>query len=257
MTPSHKTQVALITGGASGIGKAIAETLAAKNITVVISDINTEKGVQVASTLEGLFVEADLSSTEGCRTLVDQVTQRYGRVDILINNVGVQHISPIADFPEQKWAAMIQLMLVSPFILTKLVWPLMAQAGMEGRIINMGSIHSHVASLNKSAYVSAKHGLIGLTKSTALEGAAHGITANAVCPAYVKTPLVESQIADQAKTLGIPEAAVIEQVMLEPAAIKRLIDPAEVAELVAYLCSEKASAITGSAFDIDLGWVAR
>ena len=121
----------------------------------------------------------------------------------------------------------------------------------------MGSIHSHVASLNKSAYVSAKHGLIGLTKSTALEGAAHGITANAVCPAYVKTPLVESQIADQAKTLGIPEAAVIEQVMLEPAAIKRLIDPAEVAELVAYLCSEKASAITGSAFDIDLGWVAR
>ena len=250
------SKVALITGAACGIGKAIAETLAAQNITVVISDINTEKGAEVAAALKGLFVEADLSSAEGCRTLVDQATQHFGRVDILINNVGVQHISPIADFPEKKWAAMIQLMLVSPFILTKLVWPLMAQQG-GGRIINMGSIHSHVASLNKSAYVSAKHGLIGLTKSTALEGAAHGITANAVCPAYVKTPLVESQIADQAKTLGIPEAAVIEQVMLEPAAIKRLIDPAEVAELVAYLCSEKASAITGSAFDIDLGWVAR
>ena len=222
----------------------------------MISDINREKGQQVAEDLNGLFVAADLSSAEDCRALVDQATERYGRIDILINNVGVQHVAPIALFPEDTWASMIQLMLVAPFVLTKSVWPLMVDQG-GGRIINMGSIHSHVASLNKSAYVSAKHGLLGFTKSTALEGARYGITANTICPAYVKTPLVENQIVVQAKILGIPEAEVIEQVMLEPAAIKRLIDPTEVAELVAYLCSDKASAITGSAFDIDLGWVAR
>ena len=222
----------------------------------MISDINREKGQQVAEDLNGLFVAADLSSAEDCRALVDQATERYGRIDILINNVGVQHVAPIALFPEDTWASMIQLMLVAPFVLTKSVWPLMVDQG-GGRIINMGSIHSHVASLNKSAYVSAKHGLLGFTKSTALEGARYGITANTICPAYVKTPLVENQIVAQAKILGIPEAEVIEQVMLEPAAIKRLIDPTEVAELVAYLCSDKASAITGSAFDIDLGWVAR
>ena len=222
----------------------------------MISDINREKGQQVAEDLNGLFVAADLSSAEDCRALVDQATERYGRIDILINNVGVQHVAPIALFPEDTWASMIQLMLVAPFVLTKSVWPLMVDQG-GGRIINMGSIHSHVASPNKSAYVSAKHGLLGFTKSTALEGARYGITANTICPAYVKTPLVENQIVAQAKILGIPEAEVIEQVMLEPAAIKRLIDPTEVAELVAYLCSDKASAITGSAFDIDLGWVAR
>lgn len=256
MNLSKISQVAVVTGGASGIGKAIAETLAALDIAVVISDINTEKGEQVAADLNGLFVPADLSRAEGCHSLVAQALERYGRVDILINNAGVQHVAPIAEFPEEQWAAMLQLMLVAPFVLTKSVWPLMVEQG-GGRIINMGSIHSHVASLNKSAYVSAKHGLLGFTKSTALEGARHGITANTVCPAYVKTPLVENQIAAQAKTLGLPEAEIIEQVMLEPAAIKRLIDPAEVAELVAYLCSNKASAITGSAFDIDLGWLAR
>lgn len=253
---SAKSKVALITGAASGIGKAIAETLAALDIAVVIADINAEKAEQVAADLNGLFVPADLSSAEGCHSLVAQALERYGRVDILINNAGVQHVAPIVDFPEEQWAAMLQLMLVAPFVLTKSVWPLMVEQG-GGRIINMGSIHSHVASLNKSAYVSAKHGLLGFTKSTALEGAMHGITANTVCPAYVKTPLVENQIAAQAKTLGLPEAEIIEQVMLEPAAIKRLIDPTEVAELVAYLCSDKANAITGSAFDIDLGWVAR
>ena len=252
--PERKT--ALITGGASGIGKAVAETLAANNIEVVISDINHTAGALVASELDGHFVHCDLTDPAAGQVLIADAANLCGGIDILVNNAGMQHVCAIEDFPEDQWARMIQLMLISPFSLIKAVWPHMKARGW-GRVVNIGSIHSHVASVNKSAYVSAKHGLLGLTKSAALEAGELGITVNAVCPAYVKTPLVESQIADQARTLGIDQSRVVEEVMLGSAAIKRLIDPTEVAELVAYLCSDKASAITGSAFDIDLGWVAR
>lgn len=249
-------KVALITGGASGIGKVIAEVLASKDTTVVISDINTEQGVVVAESLGGFYVPADLTHTEDCKQLIQKATQLCGGVDILINNAGIQHVSSIEDFPLDKWVNMIQLMLIAPFVLTQQVWSHMKQQ-QWGRIVNMGSIHSLVASLNKSAYISAKHGLIGLTKSAALEGGEYGITVNAVCPAYVKTPLVENQIADQAKTLNLSQDQVEMEVMLKSAAIKRMIEPYEVAELVFYLCSDKAGAVTGATWNIDLGWTAQ
>ena len=160
---------------------------------------------------------------------------------ILINNAGFQHIDPIEVFPEDTWDKMLAVMLTAPFLLTKYVWGSMKTRGW-GRIVNVSSIHGRVASPFKSAYITAKHGLIGLTRTAALEGGEHGITVNAICPAYVRTPLVENQIADQARTRGISTEDVVEQVMLEPAAIKRLITPEEVAALVVYLCSEAAGA---------------
>jgi len=187
---------------------------------------------------------------------VDETLARYGRIDILVNNAGFQHIDSIETFPEDIWDQMLAVMLTAPFLLTKYIWPTMKTQGW-GRIVNIASIHGLVASPFKSAYVTTKHGLIGLTRETALEGGAHGITVNAICPAYVRTPLVEDQIADQARTHGLSPQEVIEQVMLAPAAIKRLITPEEVASLVVYLCSEPASAITGAAWAIDLGWTAR
>lgn len=175
---------------------------------------------------------------------------------ILVNNAGFQHVSPIETFPEDMWDKMIAVMLTAPFLLTRYAWPAM-QAQKWGRVINISSIHGLVASPDKVGYISAKHGLIGLTKTAGLEGGAHGITVNAICPAYVRTPLVDNQIADQARTRGIPESEVIEKIMLEPAAVKRLIEPGEVADFVAFLCSPSGGAFTGAALTMDLGWTAR
>lgn len=252
----QRQRVAIVTGGSSGIGKAIAEVLAQDSVKVVISDVNDEAGKAVAAEVGGHYVHADLCQAAACHQLVAEAVERYGQVDILVNNAGIQCVSPIEEFPEDKWTAMIQLMLTAPFILTKQVWPYMKQQRW-GRIINMGSVHSLVASLNKSAYITAKHGLLGLTRASALEGGEYGITANSVCPAYVRTPLVENQIADQARHLNIDKSEVETQVMLKSAAIKRLINPEEVAELVRYLCSDKAGAVTGAAWNMDLGWTAQ
>nr|WP_290665150.1 3-hydroxybutyrate dehydrogenase [Ardenticatena sp.] len=249
-------RVAIVTGAASGIGLAIAEALAREGHQVVITDIDAEAGQAVAKRVHGLFVHANLVERAACRRVVDETLAAYGRVDILVNNAGFQHIDPIEAFPEETWETMLAVMLTAPFLLTKYVWPSMKANGW-GRIVNIASIHGLVASPFKSAYISAKHGLIGLTRTAALEGGAYGITVNAICPAYVRTPLVENQIADQARTRGISVEEVVQQVMLEPAAIKRLIEPSEVADLVLYLCSERAGAITGSAITIDLGWTAR
>ena len=249
-------RIAIVTGGASGIGKAVAEALADSGDRVVVADLNEAAGKEFADTIGGYFVEADLSQREDCKRIVDETLSHYGGVHILINNAGFQHIDPIEVFPEDTWDKMLAVMLTAPFLLTKYVWGTMKTRGW-GRIVNISSIHGRVASPFKSAYITAKHGLIGFTRTAALEGGENGITVNAICPAYVRTPLVESQIADQARTRGISIEDVVEQVMLEPAAVKRLITPEEVAALVVYLCSDIAGAITGVDWAIDLGWTAR
>jgi 3-hydroxybutyrate dehydrogenase len=248
-------KIAIVTGAASGIGKAVAESLAGDGIKVVVADVNVDAGVDVARSISGQFIAVDLSQPTSCRRLVDETLTHFGRVDILINNAGFQHIAPIDEFPEDAWDAMISVMLTAPFLLTKYVWPSMKQHGW-GRVVNMGSIHSKRASPFKVGYISAKHGLLGLTRTAALEGGEFGITVNAVLPAYVRTPLVENQIVDQAQTRGISEDEVVETVMLGPAAIKRLVEPSEVGGMVSYLCSDAAGAVTGSDWTIDLGWTA-
>ncbi len=248
-------QVALITGAASGIGLATAEALAAAGRTVVLADVNTEAGETAAARLGGTFVQADLSRREGCRSLADTVLDKFGRCDILINNAGIQHVASIEDFPEEKWDFIINLMLTAPFLLCKYFWPAMREHGW-GRIININSAHGLRASEFKVAYISAKHGLAGLTKTAALEGGPQGITVNSICPAFVRTPLVDNQIDAQAATHGIPREDVISSIMLKKVAVKKLIEPGEVGDLVVYLCSDSASCITGSMLTIDCGWTA-
>ena len=249
------SKVALVTGAGSGIGRSIARLFAESGARLLVNDI-TESGRVVADELGGTFLEADLSDMEQTRELGRRAAEMEGGVDILVNNAGIQHVSPVEEFPDETWARLVQLMLVAPFQLTKQVVPGMKKRGW-GRIINLSSIHGLVASPYKSAYVAAKHGLVGLTRTVALEVGQHGITVNAICPAYVRTPLVESQIEDQARTRGIREDQVIDEVMLEPAAIKRLIEPEEVAGLALFLASDDARSMTGGAYPIDVGWTAR
>ena len=249
-------KVAIVTGAASGIGLACAERLAHDGLHVVLCDLNERAGAGHAKRLGGTFVAADLSRREGCKKLIDETLAAKGTVHVLVNNAGYQHVSPIEEFPEDQWERMIGLMLTAPFLLTRYCWPAMKKQKW-GRVVNIGSIHALIASPFKVGYIAAKHGLVGLTRTAALEGGEHGITVNAICPAYVKTPLVDSQIADQAKANRLSPEEVIEKIMLAPAAVKRLIEPAEVADFVAYLCSEPAGVITGAALTMDLGWTAR
>ncbi len=248
-------KVALVTGAGSGIGRAIAETFAREGARVIVHDIHAQARA-VADAIDGVFVQADLTDQAAVRQLATEALAVAGRVDLLVNNAGFQHIAPVDEFPEEIWNRMLQLLLTTPFQLTKYLLPAMKHNGW-GRIINVASVHAQVASPFKSAYISAKHGLLGLTKTVALEVGTHGITVNAICPAYVRTPLVEGQITAQAQSRGIPESEVVERVMLEPAAIKRLIEPAEVAEFALFLASDRAGAMTGVAHNIDLGWTAR
>jgi 3-hydroxybutyrate dehydrogenase len=250
------TRTALVTGAASGIGRACAVALAGAGARIVAADIDATGGETLAAAVGGLFVPADLSRRQDCQALARTALAHAGAVDILVNVAGFQHIDPVQDFPEEKWDALLAVMLTAPFLLTKYLWPAMQAQGW-GRVIHLASVHGLVASPFKSAYISAKHGLIGLTRTTALEGGPYGITVNAICPAYVRTPLVENQIADQARTRGLSEAEVVERVMLEPAAIKRLIEPEEVAAMALYLCSDAARGVTGAALTLDLGWTAR
>src|SRR3954449_12708177 len=231
---------ALVTGAASGIGKAPAERLRADGYDVLGFDLE----------------DGDLSTREGNKLAVERALERFGRLDVVVANAGIQHVAPVKDFPEDRWDAILAILLTSPFLLAKYAWDALA-ASENGRFVAVASAHANVASPFKSAYVSAKHGVLGLVKTLALEGAEHGITATAVCPGYVRTPLVEKQLADQASTRGIPEERVLEDVILEPHAIKRLIEPAEVADTVAFLLGPSGRAFTGVPVTMDQGWSAR
>ncbi len=252
---SSTPRVALVTGTSSGIGEAVVRHLCEQGHQVLAVDFNPD-GQAVAERAGAAFFQADLTDGEACKAAVADALSRFGRLDILVNNAGIQHVSSIEEFPEAQWRRIIDLMLTAPFLLTQAAWPSMRENGW-GRIVNIASIHAQVASPGKAAYISAKHGLIGLTKTAALEGGPQGITANALCPAYVKTPLVENQIADQARLNQMDEQEVVEQIMLKNAAVKRLIDPSEVASLVGYLASDAAGAVTGASWNIDLGWTAQ
>jgi 3-hydroxybutyrate dehydrogenase len=251
-----KGKVSIITGAASGIGLGIAQEFAKDGATVVMADVNEEQLKKESSKINGsAYFKTDLSKRAGCKSLVDFVLDKYGRVDILVNVAGVQTVSPIDQFPEDRWDFIIALMLSAPFYLTRYVWPSMKEHGW-GRIINLNSIHGLVASEFKSAYVSAKHGLMGLTKTTGLEGGPLGITVNSICPSYVRTPLVDNQIADQAKSHGISEDEVVSNIMLAKSSIKKLLEPTTVAAIAKFLCSDAASSMTGSALVVDGGWTA-
>lgn len=253
---TQQKNVAVITGGASGIGRAICEKLATLNYLVIVSDIDASTAMPLAKQIRGQYISCDLNDSLQCKALIHQIKDEHGRVDVLVNNGGFQHVSPIEKFPEDQWNKLIAVMLTAPFILTKAVWPLMRKQR-YGRIINIASVHSQVASLYKAGYISAKHGVIGLTKTCALEGGPHGITVNAISPAYVRTPLVEAQIASQAKHLDISTDSVVRDVMLKHSAMDQMIEPQEIAEMVAYLCSDSAKNITGSNFNIDGGWTSQ
>ena len=240
---------ALVTGGASGIGLASARALADAGATVTIADLNEQAAEEAARELGGKAWAVDLSDTASLEDLsVD--------TDILINNAGVQRVAPIHEYDPEAWRLIHRLMLESPFLLIRAALPGMRERGF-GRIINISSIHGLRASAFKSAYVAAKHGLEGLSKVTALEGADYGITSNCINPGYVRTPLVERQIADQANSHGIDESDVIQKIMLAESAIKRLVEPEEVASLAAWLSADAAGMVTGASYTMDGGWSAK
>jgi 3-hydroxybutyrate dehydrogenase len=240
---------ALITGGASGIGLACAEAFAEAGARVTIADLNGDAAREVAERLRGDAWEVDLSKTaELAGEAVD--------TDILVNNAGIQHVRPIEEFEPETFSLMLRIMVEAPFLLIRAALPGMYERGF-GRIVNISSVHGLRASEYKSAYVTAKHALEGLSKTTALEGGPHGVTSNCINPGYVRTPLVEKQIADQARLHGIPEEDVVEKVMLTEAAIKRLVEPAEVASLALWLAGDDAGMVTGASYTMDGGWSAR
>jgi len=237
-------KVALVTGAASGIGEAITTGLRDAGATVVTAD------------LRNADVEADLTTREGNKQAVDAAVQGHGRLDIVVPNAGFQHVSPVEEFPEDRWDALIAILLTSPFLLARYAWPALREAG-DGRFVAVASAHGLVASPYKAAYVAAKHGVMGLIKTLALEGAQHGITTAAICPGFVRTPLVEAQIADQAKAHGVEEDTVLEDVILAPHVVKKLIEPSEVADAVLFCLTPAGRTITGAPLIMDQGWTAR
>ena len=242
-------RAALVTGASGGIGRAIAERLVDDGMRVLSVDL------EAGSSPDESF-SADLTTREGNRGAVEAALERFGHLDAVIPNAGFQHVSPVAEFPEDRWDALIAVLLTSPFLLARYAWPALTEAP-EGRYVAIASVHGLVASPYKAGYVSAKHGVMGLVKTLALEGAGVGVTASAVCPAFVRTPLVEKQIADQARAHGIPEDRVLEEVILAPHAVKKLVEPEEVAEVVAFLLGPGGRSFTGAPVVLDQGWTAR
>ena len=241
---------AIVTGAASGIGRAIAQRLLSDGFDVLAVDL------EPAGDTPGEQFAADLTTREGNRGAVDAALERFGRLDAIVPNAGFQHVAPIAEFPEDRWDGLIAVLLTSPFLLARYGWEHLAASG-DGRYIAIASAHALVASPYKAGYVAAKHGVLGLVRTLALEGAEQGIIASAVCPGFVRTPLVEKQIPDQAKAHGVSEDDALEQVILAPHAVKRLIEPEEVAEVVAFLLGPGGRAFSGAPVSMDLGWTAR
>lgn len=244
-------RTALVTGGAGGIGRAISIRLAADGAHVIVLDRDEVPAQQVAARVGGEALVADL----GDPTVFDELDARSLEVDILVNNAGLQHVAAIEDFDPTQFSLIHRVLLEAPFRLTRAVLPGMYQRGW-GRLVHISSAHGHRASPYKVAYVSAKHGLEGLSKVVALEAAGKGVTSNTVAPGYVRTALVEDQVADQARSHGITEAEVLEQVLLARTPVKRLIEPDEVAHTVAHLCGPGTGSVTGSSYAIDGGWTA-
>lgn len=238
----------VVTGGASGIGAACCAAFARTGADVVVVDRDQDGARAVAQQVGGMPLVADLSALDG----LDAVA---AGADVLVNNAGVQHVCPVHEFPPEQFSLLLRLMLEAPFRLIRAALPGMYERGW-GRIVNISSVHGLRASPYKAAYVSAKHGLEGLSKVVALEGAPHGVTSNTICPGYVRTPLVDKQIADQARIHGIPADQVVQKVLLETAAVKRLVEPDEVADVALFLCSPAAASVTGASWPMDGGWTA-
>jgi 3-hydroxybutyrate dehydrogenase len=255
-------ETAVVTGSTSGIGLGIARALARRGANVVLNGFGDAGEIEIVraslameNEVEVTYDGADMSRAEAIRRMIEAADAHFGRIDILVNNAGIQHVSPIEEFPPAKWDAILAINLSAAFHTTRAVF-----AGMKarrwGRIVNIASAHALIASPFKSAYVAAKHGVLGLTKVTALEGAEHGITCNAVCPGYVWTPLVEKQIDDQARSHGIPREQVIRDVLLANQPNKRFATVEEIGALTAFLCSDAGASVTGTALPVDGGWTA-
>ena len=254
-------KVVIITGAASGIGFETGKTLAENGAIAVLSDLNEEAAEAAAAGLrvkglQAIGMKADVTKEEDIIALISETKKQFGRIDILINNAGLQHVSPIEEFPTEKFEQMIKIMLTAPFIGIKHVLPIMKEQ-QYGRIINIASINGLVGFAGKAAYNSAKHGVIGLTKAAALESAPHGITVNALCPGYVDTPLVRGQFADLSKTRNVPLEKVLEEVLYPLVPQRRLLDVSEVADYALFLASDKGRGITGQAVVLDGGYTAQ
>jgi 3-hydroxybutyrate dehydrogenase len=255
-------KTAIVTGSTSGIGLGIAEAFARSGANVVLNGFGdtmqieeTRAGLASRTNATVLYSPADVSKPKAIEHMVRQTVDTFGGVDIMVNNAGIQHVAPIEDFPDEKWDAILSINLSSAFHATKLVLPMMRRRGW-GRVINVASAHALVASPYKAAYVAAKHGMLGLTKVTALEAAEDGITCNALCPGYVRTPLVERQIDDQARAHGISRDKVIADVLLKEQPTKRFVEVEELAALALFLCSDHGGSMTGAALPVDGGWTA-
>jgi 3-hydroxybutyrate dehydrogenase len=240
----------LVTGAASGIGRAIAERLEADGARVLAVDLRPDADGP------GRPFAADLATADANAAAVDEALARFGRLDAVVACAGFQHVAPVQEFPLERWEALLAVLLTSPFLLARRAWEALGTSG-DGRFLAVASVHGLVASPYKAGYVAAKHGLLGLVKVLALEGAERGISVSAICPGYVRTPIVESQIAAQSEATGVPPERVVEDVLLAPQAVKRLLEPAEVADVAAFLLGPAGRAVTGSPLVMDLGWTAR
>ncbi len=253
-----KDRVAIVSGAASGIGKAIAAAFAGEGAAVLIADVNEEGAQRAAREIEdaggrAVGVAADITNFPQIQAMVRTALDRFGTIDILVNNAGIQHVAPIAELEEEKWNLLIGVHLTGAFLCAQAVLPTLLAKG-YGRFIHISSVHGKLASKFKAPYVAAKHGLIGFSRVLALETAEHGITSNAICPGYVRTPLVENQIPRLAEEHGMTHEEVLSKVILKDVPQKRLLEPEEVARLALYLAGDEARGITGQAINISGGW---